>query len=228
MTLTAVQSGIDSRAVPWRGGSGGITVRTGGTGANWRQDKRRTGGGSRWRMNRRLGGRPGRPGKGRCALGGTTVAGSAEAPCSMPPLAGRHWPRWPFRYLGGLSVMLDLAVLTASNLRMRAERRAAREWRNGRRAGFRCQCPKGRGGSNPPSRTQKGPRFSGGLSLFSLTPYFRRPNRRVGDQRPKPVHRDRRLGLNPGQRPQPQAQPAGSHSAMKPPSCSRPSGWLGR
>jgi hypothetical protein len=28
-----------------------------------------------------------------------------------------------------------------------------REWRNGRRAGFRCQCPKGRGGSNPPSRT---------------------------------------------------------------------------
>ena len=31
---------------------------------------------------------------------------------------------------------------------------SAREWRNGRRAGFRCQCPKGRGGSNPPSRTE--------------------------------------------------------------------------
>ena len=30
-----------------------------------------------------------------------------------------------------------------------------REWRNGRRAGFRCRCPKGRGGSNPPSRTTK-------------------------------------------------------------------------
>ncbi len=30
-----------------------------------------------------------------------------------------------------------------------------REWRNGRRAGFRCQCPKGRGGSNPPSRTRR-------------------------------------------------------------------------
>ena len=29
----------------------------------------------------------------------------------------------------------------------------SREWRNGRRAGFRCQCPQGRGGSNPPSRT---------------------------------------------------------------------------
>src|SRR5215204_2830833 len=32
-------------------------------------------------------------------------------------------------------------------------RRIEREWRNGRRAGFRCQCPQGRGGSNPPSRT---------------------------------------------------------------------------
>ncbi len=31
---------------------------------------------------------------------------------------------------------------------------STREWRNGRRAGFRCQCPKGRGGSNPPSRTR--------------------------------------------------------------------------
>ena len=29
-----------------------------------------------------------------------------------------------------------------------------REWRNGRRAGFRCRCPQGRGGSSPPSRTQ--------------------------------------------------------------------------
>src|SRR5699024_12138878 len=28
-----------------------------------------------------------------------------------------------------------------------------REWRNGRRAVFRWQCPYGRGGSNPPSRT---------------------------------------------------------------------------
>ena len=28
-----------------------------------------------------------------------------------------------------------------------------RKWRNGRRAGFRCQCPQGRGGSNPPLRT---------------------------------------------------------------------------
>jgi hypothetical protein len=29
-----------------------------------------------------------------------------------------------------------------------------REWRNGRRAGFRFQCPQGRGGSTPPSRTK--------------------------------------------------------------------------
>ncbi len=30
------------------------------------------------------------------------------------------------------------------------------EWRNGRRAGFRCQCPQGRGGSSPPSPTSSG------------------------------------------------------------------------
>ena len=34
-----------------------------------------------------------------------------------------------------------------------SERDDSREWRNGRRAGFRCQCPYGRGGSSPPSRT---------------------------------------------------------------------------
>ena len=32
-----------------------------------------------------------------------------------------------------------------------------REWRNGRRAGFRSRCPKGRGGSTPPSRTPSDP-----------------------------------------------------------------------
>jgi hypothetical protein len=31
--------------------------------------------------------------------------------------------------------------------------RCPREWRNGRRASLRSWCPKGRGGSNPPSRT---------------------------------------------------------------------------
>lgn len=34
------------------------------------------------------------------------------------------------------------------------------EWRNGRRAGFRCQCPSGRGGSSPPSPTRSGSRNS--------------------------------------------------------------------
>ena len=32
---------------------------------------------------------------------------------------------------------------------------ATGEWRNGRRAGFRCQCPSGRGGSSPPSPTKE-------------------------------------------------------------------------
>ena len=36
-----------------------------------------------------------------------------------------------------------------------------REWRNGRRAVFRWQCPYGRGGSNPPSRTHGMFRMSG-------------------------------------------------------------------
>ena len=36
------------------------------------------------------------------------------------------------------------------------------EWRNGRRAGFRCQCSKGRGGSSPPSPTGR-PQLSWGL-----------------------------------------------------------------
>ena len=34
-------------------------------------------------------------------------------------------------------------------------RRCSGEWRNGRRAGFRCQCPSGRGGSSPPSTTTR-------------------------------------------------------------------------
>ncbi len=36
-----------------------------------------------------------------------------------------------------------------------------REWRNGRRAVFRWQCPYGRGGSNPPSRTTRTTRAPG-------------------------------------------------------------------
>ena len=48
----------------------------------------------------------------------------------------------------------------------------SREWRNGRRAGFRCQCPQGCGGSNPPSRTNVKSRdivhtLSRDFSLFS-------------------------------------------------------------
>lgn len=47
------------------------------------------------------------------------------------------------------------------------------EWRNGRRAGFRCQCPSGRGGSSPPSptavvRESRSPESISGLRLFSL------------------------------------------------------------
>lgn len=43
------------------------------------------------------------------------------------------------------------------------EHRCEGEWRNGRRAGFRCQCPQGRGGSTPLSPTIKNPTYFGGF-----------------------------------------------------------------
>lgn len=70
-----------------------------------------------------------------------------------------------------LSVMLDLAAFARLMVRRTGPGRVkevAREWRNGRRAGFRCQCPKGRGGSNPPSRTHQDP----GKSLISRGPFL--------------------------------------------------------
>src|SRR6478735_11681917 len=63
----------------------------------------------------------------------------------------------PIGNLRHLSVMLDLAAFTRHGTGNRTGQveEVAREWRNGRRAGFRCQCPKGRGGSNPPLRTDR-------------------------------------------------------------------------
>ena len=71
-----------------------------------------------------------------------------------------------------VSVMLDLAAFTRLRIletgRYSVEE-VAREWRNGRRAGFRCQYPKGCGGSNPPSRTQtrRAPVLGQGLFCFN-------------------------------------------------------------
>lgn len=86
--------------------------------------------------------------------------------------SGNRHPTGPIGVFPQLSVMLDLAAFTRLAVRetgaIRVEE-VAREWRNGRRAGFRCQCPKGRGGSNPPSRTQsKGtPVFGPGFLSFN-------------------------------------------------------------
>ena len=44
-----------------------------------------------------------------------------------------------------------------------------REWRNGRRASFRCWCPKGRGGSSPPSRTRNPLQCKGFLRVWGPT-----------------------------------------------------------
>lgn len=53
-------------------------------------------------------------------------------------------------------------VLTSrSPFRRDPTRTATGEWRNGRRAGFRCQCPSGRGGSSPPSPTESSSAQSG-------------------------------------------------------------------
>jgi hypothetical protein len=63
---------------------------------------------------------------------------------------------WSIGIFKWLSVMLDLAAFAGvrpGKFGMARAKEVAREWRNGRRAGFRCQYPKGCGGSNPPSRT---------------------------------------------------------------------------
>lgn len=82
------------------------------------------------------------------------VRAGRRATCEKRRYAG---PGCPIGVFPQLSVMLDLAAFTRLAVRVTDPFRVeevAREWRNGRRAGFRCQCPKGRGGSNPPSRTQ--------------------------------------------------------------------------
>src|SRR3954451_5361085 len=55
------------------------------------------------------------------------------------PVAGGRRSAWP-------DLTSDYTPLTSTNT-------TRREWRNGRRAGLRIRCPKGRGGSTPPSRT---------------------------------------------------------------------------
>src|SRR5690625_3390025 len=47
----------------------------------------------------------------------------------------------------------DLWIRGPARARATVFGRYSGEWRNGRRAGFRCQCPSGRGGSSPPSPT---------------------------------------------------------------------------
>ena len=49
--------------------------------------------------------------------------------------------------------VLHQRISAAGVARVNVSGRYSGEWRNGRRAGFRCQCPSGRGGSSPPSPT---------------------------------------------------------------------------
>ena len=106
-----------------------------------------------------------RAGSGACSapLPGPEPAGPAGAGQAHGSPIGNFRP---------LSVMLDLAAFTRLRIletgRYSVEE-VAREWRNGRRAGFRCQYPKGCGGSNPPSRTQtrRAPVLGQGLFCFN-------------------------------------------------------------
>ena len=97
------------------------------------------------------------------------IAGSAG------PGQARGSPIGNFR---PVSVMLDLAAFTRLRIletgRYSVEE-VAREWRNGRRAGFRCQYPKGCGGSNPPSRTQTGRAPVLGPGLFCVPRVWVKP-----------------------------------------------------
>ena len=60
----------------------------------------------------------------------------------------RASPPWS----AGAEVVAIVLAFPAGSDGVTRMNRARRVGRNGRRAGFRCQCPQGRGGSNPPSR----------------------------------------------------------------------------
>src|SRR5215213_1553738 len=59
------------------------------------------------------------------------------------------------------------------------------EWRNGRRAGFRCQCPSGRGGSSPPSPTNRDQ--AGHRLRVTRLDFFRAPKCHLDAVRPRVV-----------------------------------------
>ena len=80
---------------------------------------------------------------GSCPLGGggvQTDEGDAHATTLQP----RSAPQTSFG--SPLNVVLVFSLGSQGPLRA---------WRNGRRAGFRCQCPQGRGGSTPLARTDE-------------------------------------------------------------------------
>ena len=81
--------------------------------------------------------------------GSVGLAGSRRAGCRERAVARvRH----PCSAVGrGWALLWDAGCIGHTGT---AHASVTRKWRNGRRAGFRCQCPKGRGGSNPPLRTR--------------------------------------------------------------------------
>src|SRR5665648_561542 len=83
------------------------------------------------------------PPPGSAAGGGPQTSSRLVVPLRCP--SGQGFAAKGPRTVGGPPGVRVLIVLACCG---------AREWRNGRRARFRSVCPKGRGGSRPPSRTE--------------------------------------------------------------------------
>jgi hypothetical protein len=90
--------------------------------------------------------------------------GLAAHQAAICPLPGgspsRSWVRAPRPPPRGPVRLTQVRCVTCFQARLHrlrsSELHHSREWRNGRRAGLRIRCPKGRGGSTPPSRTNPG------------------------------------------------------------------------
>src|SRR5829696_4463843 len=97
-------------------------------------------------------------------------------------------------HVSSLILMSSAAAGGGQGLPVRLRGRAPRvigspgcwgEWRNGRRAGFRCQCPSGRGGSSPPSPTN--PDEAGHRLRVTRLDLFHAPKCHLDTVRPRVV-----------------------------------------
>jgi hypothetical protein len=102
------------------------------------------------------------------------LPGSVAVPClRLGAVAGGQMPRLVIFRQSPLCLISLLSQGCGSGNGPGFVKEDAREWRNGRRAGFRCQYPKGCGGSNPPSRTQMEEPRSMDRGSFAFGAFYR-------------------------------------------------------